>query len=52
MSGFFDELALFLELLELRGLLDLEPDDDPDGDQDRGQQERHPPGPLVAQRAR
>ena len=44
------EVTLVLELLELRGLLDLEPDDDAHHDQDGGQQERHPPRPLVAQR--
>ena len=44
------DVALFLELLELRGLLELEPDEDAHDDQDGAQQERHPPRPRTAQR--
>ena len=44
------DLALFLQLLELGRLLDLEPDEDADDDQHGAEQERHPPRPLVAQR--
>ena len=40
------DVALFLELLELRRLLDLEPDDDADHDEHGAEQERHPPRPL------
>jgi hypothetical protein len=47
-SGF----TLGLQVLELRGLLDPEPDDDAHGDQDRTEQERHPPRPGTAERDR
>ena len=43
------DVALVLQLLELGGLLDLEPDDDADDDQDRAEQEGHPPRPVAAQ---